>query len=100
MGQGNLEQRILNSNMNRTDHRAEVSSIDNAGASIGTADYINTICYHRTHFRACFRERSCIVYSTFSTSNFVARLGRHGDTKTIRQGHTILNAGYLSSFTI
>lgn len=34
MGQGNLEQRILNSNMNCTDHRAEVSSIDNAGASI------------------------------------------------------------------
>lgn len=34
MGQGKLEQRILNSNMSCTDHRADVSSIDNAGALI------------------------------------------------------------------
>lgn len=82
--------------MNCTDHKAEVSSIDNAGASI------ISVGSQATSIQFAIIEHileyvSGSVYSIFSSSNFVAR---HGETKNIRQGHTILNANYLSSFTI
>lgn len=95
--------------MNCTDHRAEVSSIDNAGASISKLISIGSQARQATSIRFAIIEHIlehdsgndlASFISFFSSSNFVARIGRHGDTNTIHQGHTILNADYLSSFTI
>lgn len=76
--------------MNCTDHRAEVSSIDNAGSIDIYLISVGSQARQATSIRFAITEHILehdsgndleSLVPLFSGSKFVARLGRHGDTR-------------------